>query len=145
MIRTTFTSPPDGDIITNPTKGILRALILYVNEDYWCSGSGDSNLTYSEDSKNSNLDLVFNKNHGFYLHYQSQGADYYTKGHGNYLDTTNNYIGGNLVILPTFFFVSPIKTFEIVDYFLETGQIKNLQNDWIESKLSKWDWEKYMM
>jgi hypothetical protein len=143
MRYTEFFSPPDGDIIANPDILFLRILFLYVDQEYWNSGSGDSYIDYKDEHKSSRLQILFSHEFGFYLRYQSWGKDLHSLNNGDYSKITEVYVGGNPIVLPVKFFIDRESAFEAVELFCETGEHSPLI-EWGADGDIEWDWEKYL-
>jgi hypothetical protein len=147
MKRIEFFSPADGDIIIDPGIDMLRILFLYVGEEFWNSGSGDSYIDFRDGDIENRLEILFSDPHGFYLRYQSKGQDFHSLSKLQNSETTIIYVGGNPLTFPVKLFLPREKAFEVITYFCETGkrldnvawiEYDNLEEDWA-SNSSKWN------
>jgi hypothetical protein len=138
-----FFSPADGDILINPDILFLKILFLYVGEEYWSSGSGDSYIDYNDGDKANRLEILYNRDFGFYLRYKSWGNDFHSLNVGDYSKITKVYIGGNTQVLPVKFFLSREIAFEVVKFFCETGE-RSSKINWGDHDKIEWDWDKYL-
>ena len=121
MKRIEFTSPADGDVIINPDIAMLRILFLYVGEEFWNSGSGDSCIDFYDAGIENSLEILFSEPEGFYLRYKAKGQDFHTANQLDFSKVTTIYVGGNPLVLPVKFFVSRDAAFEAVRYFCKSG------------------------
>ena len=90
MTRIEFTSPVDGDVITDPNISMLKILFLYVGGEFWNSGSGDSCIDFYDVSKENRLEVLFSDPHGFYLRYKAKGQDFHSSTNADYSEITKN-------------------------------------------------------
>jgi len=117
-----FISPADGDVLQNPDVLFLKILIMYVNEEFWCSGSGVTELNYQDQKLKSYLEIYFNVEFGFYIRYKSWQEDYHSLGLGDLVNIVSVYVGGDPVLLPTKFFVTREEALLVVKEFCQTGK-----------------------
>jgi hypothetical protein len=123
MKKVKFYSPPFGDEIENPDTRLLEIMILYVDGNFWASGSGQAWITYVDDKKYAKLILTFDiSNTKFCLEYDSnQEPRCVSLGEGDFNHIISTYVGGDKWILPTKFFVSPTETWLAIEEFCNTG------------------------
>jgi len=139
MKQTKFFSPPYGDVILNPDLLFLEILVLYVNDEYWCSGSGDSYIEYEDEAKTSRIEILFSLEYGFYLRFQAWQEDYHSLGLGDFTNTVTVYVGGDPLLLPTKFFITREQALLVVKEFCQTGKRINKIN-WGKDEDINWNY-----
>lgn len=140
MTTIEFFSPPDGEIIRNPKPESLKELVLNRGEDYWNAGAGQGSLDRKQRGRSLQLLLTFSTDHGFYLEYIDRNDVYFVSmGEGTFDQTVTVEVGGDPILLPTAFFISPDQAWAAVEEFCATGK-RTTAIRWKDRSEVNWDY-----
>ncbi|NJM15276.1 MAG: hypothetical protein HC896_07770 [Bacteroidales bacterium] len=138
MTEILFNSPPDGHVFKNPDLNLFRTLIFHGQSQYWNAGAGQALIELINQGEESLLALTFHQDMGFQVEVKLGDEPYFVcLGNGDFDNTVTVHVGGEPLLLPTKFFVTKQTTWDIVQYFCETGQ-RNNDYQWASVEELNW-------
>jgi hypothetical protein len=118
-MKTVVFNPPTGGFVVGPTIATLRQAILEGGEDYWSQGSGDAGLHIEIDEQIITVVAHYHPQYGFCLVYDDgEQLPKVFLGDKSHTGRVNVRLSGNVMSIPSSYFVPSEAAFEIIEAFV---------------------------